>query len=166
MRTLWKRGRGKLGALQPLLGEWVAQAESPMGSVCCTRRFTSILQGSYVELNAHWDFGEDPARPSKGKKTSAKSAKQRTYEERALIGVDDKGRLCFWSFTSDGKQTEGVLADVTDLDVEAFGFETQTPTGRARMAYWPNDDGGFMWVVESRTTESWKRFVEHRYVRA
>ena len=28
----WKKGRGKLGVLDPLLGTWHAQVETPMGS--------------------------------------------------------------------------------------------------------------------------------------
>jgi hypothetical protein len=46
---------------------------------------------------------------------------------------------------------------------EAVGFEAEMPAGRARMAYWPATDGGFHWVVESRTKKGWNRFAEHRY---
>ena len=49
-----KRGRGKLGALAPLIGNWEAQAETPMGTVRCTRSFTPILGGAYVQLTARW----------------------------------------------------------------------------------------------------------------
>lgn len=70
----------------------------------------------------------------------------------------------FWSFTSDGKRSQGTLADVTDLHEEAVGFEAQLPTGTARMACWPDDEGmGFHWVVESKTKKGWNRFVEHHY---
>jgi hypothetical protein len=31
------------------------------------------------------------------------------------------------------------------------------------MAYWPDEDGGFVWVVESKNAKGWSRFVEHRY---
>ncbi len=39
MNTAWKSGRGALGPLQPLLGSWIAHADSPMGPVACTRTF-------------------------------------------------------------------------------------------------------------------------------
>jgi len=55
------------------------------------------------------------------------------------------------------------VADVTDLHPEAVGFEAQMPAGLARMAYWPEEDGGFVWVVESKNAKGWRRFVEHRY---
>ena len=50
----WKKGRGKLGALDPLLGSWQAEAESPMGPVRCTRTFSHILGGHRVLLEARW----------------------------------------------------------------------------------------------------------------
>ena len=50
----WKKGRGKLGILDPLLGNWEAKAESPMGKVKCTRKFEKILGGNYIQLNAKW----------------------------------------------------------------------------------------------------------------
>jgi hypothetical protein len=37
MGKTWKKGRGKLGFLQPLLGRWTAEAKSEMGPVRCTR---------------------------------------------------------------------------------------------------------------------------------
>ena len=82
--------------------------------------------------------------------------------ELAIIGVGDGGAVCFWSFTSDGKRSQGTAADVTDLHPEAVGFEADMPAGRARMAYWPHDDG-FKWVVESKTKSGWNRFTEHTY---
>ncbi len=81
----------------------------------------------------------------------------------ALIGAGDEGKVCFWSFTSDGKRSQGTIADVTDLHAEAVGFEAQMPAGFARMAYWPDEEGGFFWVVESKTKKGWKRFVKHQY---
>lgn len=149
MPKLWKKGRGKLGPLQPLLGDWVAEADSDMGPVRCTRSFTSILDRKFIELQAQWEIG----RVGEG----------RRYEERALLGVGDDRQVRFWSYTSDGKRSEGWLADVSDLHPEAVGFEADMPAGRARMAYWPEADGGFTWVVESRTVKGWRRFVEHRY---
>ena len=31
MAKLWKKGRGKLGPLAPLLGSWIAESDTPMG---------------------------------------------------------------------------------------------------------------------------------------
>jgi hypothetical protein len=145
---LWKKGRGKLGFLQPLLGRWAAEAETPMGPVRCTRAFEPVLHGAYVRLEARWLFG---------------GAAGKAYEETALIGAGDGGAVCFWSFTSDGKRSQGTAADVTDLHPEAVGFEAQMPAGFARMAYWPDGDGGFFWAVESKTKKGWQRFTEHHY---
>jgi hypothetical protein len=72
----------------------------------------------------------------------------------------------FWSFTSDGKSSRGRLADATDLHAKAIGFEAQMPAGLARMVYWPHEEGGVRWVVESKTKKGWNRFVEHHYRRA
>lgn len=84
----WKKGRGKLGILQPLLGTWKAETDSPTGKLTCTRIFTTILAGKYIELRVKWDFGE------------------MVYEELAIFGCKD-AQLTFQSFTSDGKQSEG-----------------------------------------------------------
>jgi hypothetical protein len=146
---LWKKGRGKLGPFLPLYGTWTAEANSPMGPIRCRRVLEPILGGAYLRLYALWEFG--PAGSNRG------------YEELAVIGVGDDGQICFWSFTSDGKRSQGVLADVTDLHPEAVGFEAEMPAGRARMAYWPEEGGGFRWVVESKTKKGWRRFVEHCY---
>jgi hypothetical protein len=146
MARSWKKGRGKLGFLQPLLGRWTAEAETPMGTVRCSRVFEPILGGSYVQLTARWEFGPD-----------------KVFTEIALIGTGGEGPVCFWSFTSDGKRSQGTLADVTDLHAEAIGFEAQMPAGLARMAYWPDEDGGFVWVVEAKNKKGWKRFTEHHY---
>jgi hypothetical protein len=143
----WKKGRGKLGVLAPLFGTWKATAKSPIGTVRCTRSFVSILGGAYVQLTAQWKF-------AKG-----------TYREQAIFGVDD-GKLSFWSFTSDGKRSQGTLADVSDIHPQAIGFEAKMPAGLARMAYWPHDDGGFSWAVEARTQKGWKRFTQHHYLPA
>jgi hypothetical protein len=159
---LWKKGRGKLGFLHPLLGCWTATAESPMGPLRCTRTFEEVLGGSYIQLKAKWQFGPSAAKPSA---EAAKIAAKGPYEEIALLGAGDEGKVCFWSFTSDGKGSHGTVADVTDLHHEAIGFEAQMPAGYARMAYWPEEDG-FVWVVESRTQKGWRRFTEHHYRRA
>ena len=143
----WKKGRVKLGPLDPLLGVWVAEADTERGPLVCTRSLERVLAGKYVQLRVVWTFPGS------------------VYEELALIGVDAKDKqVRFWSFTSDGKHSEGVLADVSDLHPQAVGFEAQMDAGLARQAYWPADEAaGFVWVVESRTKKGWKRFVEHRY---
>jgi hypothetical protein len=140
----WKKGRGKLGPLQPLIGSWEAETDSPMGKLKCTRVFRPIAGAQYVELIAVWDFG-------KGK-----------YEEHAIYGMKDK-TLSFWSFTSDGKRSEGALADGTDVHPEAICFEAQMPAGIARMVYWPAEDGGVNWAVESKNKKGWHRFTKHCY---
>jgi hypothetical protein len=144
----WKSGRGKLGFLAPLLGEWSASAETPMGPVKCTRVFEPVLGGNYIRLTAKWYFGKG------------------VYEEVAMIGVKADGNVGFWSFVSDGKNSNGVVADVTDIHPEAIGFEAQMPAGLARMAYWPDDADGFHWSVEAKNKKGWKRFTEHHYKRA
>ncbi len=148
MAKLWKKGRGKLGAFAPLLGSWYAEADSPRGPIRCRRALASILGENAIRLDVRWEFGTGEA--------------QRVYEELAIIGVGDDGAVGFWSFTSDGKRSQGRCADVTDLHAEAIGFEADMPAGRARMAYWPSE-GGFHWVVESKTKKGWSRFVEHVY---
>jgi hypothetical protein len=154
MKKHWKKGRGKLGFLQPLLGNWAAETDSPMGPLRCTRTFATALGGAYIRLEARWLFGE-------AAKAGSSSG---GYQELALIGVGSDGNVCFWSFTSDGKNSHGSVADVTDLHPEAIGFEAQMPAGLARMAYWPDEDGtGFYWVVESKSKKGWRRFTQHHY---
>jgi hypothetical protein len=140
----WKKGRGTLGALAPLLGTWEASAESPMGPVKCTRVFTPVLGGKYIQLQATWRFGKGD------------------YEEIALFGVDN-GVLTFWSFTSDGKRSQGALAAAPDIHPEGICFEAQMPAGLARQIYWPNAHVGMNWAVESRNKKGWHRFTEHHY---
>lgn len=145
--TVRKKGRGKLGILSPLLGRWTASAETPMGKVRCTRAFTPVLGGSYVQLDARWEFS------------------QGAYEELAVYGSGEGGVVAFWSFTSDGKSSHGSLADGSDVHPEAICFEAQMPAGLARMIYWPHQGGGLGWAVESKTKKGWKRFTEHHYLR-
>ena len=123
----------------------------------CTRTFEPVLGKSYVRLNAFWQFGAAASKPPDGAAPPGGG-----YEEIALIWTGGGGQVCFWSFTSAGKRSQGAVADVTDLHPEAVGFEAQMPAGLARMAYWPDGDG-FVWVVESKTKKGWRRFVEHRY---
>lgn len=139
----WKKGRGKLGIFSPLLGEWYAEAESPMGKIKCTRKFTQVLGSNYIQLDAEWNFGKG------------------SYVEHAVYGIKD-GEICFWSFTSDGKNSTGKLSDGTDIHPEAICFEAQMPAGIARMVYWPAEQGAD-WAVESKTKKGWNRFTIHHY---
>jgi hypothetical protein len=143
-KSTWKKGRGKLGPLQPLLGNWQAETDSPMGKLKCTRTFKLILGDKYIELYARWQFGKG------------------AYEETAIYGVNDD-TLSFWSFTSDGKKSQGYLADGTDVHPDAVCFEANMPAGLARMIYWPAEDGGFHWAVESKVKKGWNRFTMHHY---
>jgi hypothetical protein len=146
-KTLWKKGPGKLGALHPLIGAWRAESDSPMGRLVCTRTFTPMPGGKFVELRAEWKFAAF------------------TYVELAVYGIRD-GKLGFWSFTSDGKRSEGYVGNGKDLHPEAVCFEAKMPAGLARMVYWPDGEGGVHWAVESKTQKGWHRFTEHHYHRA
>ena len=143
-KNLWKKGAGKLGVLKPLLGSWQANAETPMGKVSCSRTFIPVLNGKYIQLTARWEF-------VKG-----------VYEEIAIFGIKND-KLSFWSFTSDGKRSEGTIADGSDVNPQSIAFEAKMPAGIARMIYWPNTKGGFNWAVESKNKKGWKRFTEHSY---
>lgn len=141
----WTKGRGRLGFFTPVLGTWRAVDQSEMGPVTVTRTLEKVLEGKYIQLTVHWEYASG------------------SYDEIALIGVNQEKEVCFWSFTSDGKQSEGKLADVSDLHPQAFGFEAQMPAGLARMAYWPDEEQGFHWAVEAHTKKGWNRMVEHHY---
>jgi hypothetical protein len=141
---LWKKRPGKLGVFAPLLGTWRAESNSPMGKVICTRIFSPVLNAKYIRLNASWRFART------------------TYEELALFGVRE-GKVSFWSFTSDGKRSVGAIADGSDIHLEALCFEAEMSAGLARMIFWPDEDGGFHWAVESKTRKGWNRFTEHHY---
>jgi len=146
MPTKWKKGRGKLGVLEPLIGEWIAEAITPRGPVRCRRTLVKTLGATRIEMRVRWELGKGQA-----------------YEELAILGVGDGQAVSFWSFTSDGKRSQGVIADVSDVHPEAVGFEAEMPAGRARMVYWPDDHAGFHWAVESKTKKGWNRFTEHHY---
>lgn len=143
----WRRGRGRLGVLAPLLGAWVAEGESEAGPYRCERRFARALHGTYIELRAEWRL---PGR---------------TYDEVALHGHDRDGMLRFWSFTSDGRQATGVRVEPDDLSHAGIAFEADLPAGRVRFAYMAPPDGDLLYTVESWTAQGWNRFVEHRYTR-
>lgn len=142
--NIWKKGRGKLGILEPLLGSWEAVADSPMGKVKCVRTFEKTLGGNYIQLSAKWEFG--------GK----------AYEEIALYGSENK-EIFFRSFTSDGKNSYGKIQDGSAIHPDAICFEAEMPAGIARMIYWPDPHEGFRWAVESKTKKGWNRFTEHHY---
>ena len=122
-----------------------------MGPVSCKRVFERVLSDKYVQLTATWNFGV--------------GEKAQTYTEHAMFGHFD-GKIHFWSFTNDGKRSEGEIAPATDLHQDAFAFEAEMPAGRARMAYWPADDGGMHWVAEAQTKKGWSRMASHHYHRA
>lgn len=142
---IWKKGRGRLGVFAPLVGTWTVHADTEMGPVQVTRTFSKTLGDKYIQLHADWVF------------------KKSSYSELALFGVDKSKTLTFWSFTSDGKQSSGQLADATDIHPLALGFEAHMDAGLARQVYWPDDHEGFHWVVESKTKKGWNRFVTHHY---
>lgn len=142
----WKKGRGNLGIFQPLLGDWITNRGSKdRTNPECTRKLKKTLDGKYIQLDVIWFLGKDH------------------YEDHTLIGLNADKEVCFWSFTSDGKNSTGTLADVTDLHPQAIGFEAQMPSGFARQAYWPDDEEGFHWVVESKTKKGWNRFVHQHF---
>jgi hypothetical protein len=121
-----------------------------MGPVRCVRRFERVLGDSYIRLEAEWHFG--------------KAGAAKAYRELAIIGAGDGGVVSIWSFTSDGKRSQGQVADVSEIHPDAIGFEAQMPAGLARMAYWPDEDGqGFYWAVEAKVKKGWKRFTSHHY---
>lgn len=142
----WKKGRGKLGVLEPVIGSWKAAGDSPIGAVECLRTFSRDLGKDYVLLQAEWRLPDG-----------------KVYKELAVYGTDDSGGVVFWSFTSDGKRSQGTLSDGKDVHPEAIAFEAQMPAGVARMIYWPDGDAGMSWAVESKTKKGWKRFTHHHY---
>jgi hypothetical protein len=142
----WKKGRGALGPFKPLLGSWRTQSGT---GPRCLRTFTELWGSNYVRLDARWEMGPGKA-----------------YEEIALFGKDRSGALAFWSFTSDGKQAQGGPTDASDVHPEAIAFAAEMPAGTARFVYWPADDEGFLFAVESKTKSGWNRFVRHHYLPA
>jgi hypothetical protein len=146
--TQWTRGRGALGALKPLLGSWLSEdaGAGAASGMRCVRTFQAFGPG-FVRLDATWRLG------ARG-----------DYLEVAFFGKDPQGGLAFWSFTSDGKRSEGVLCEASDIHPMALAFEADMPAGRARMLYWPADSGsGFNFAVESKVKKGWNRFLHHRY---
>jgi hypothetical protein len=145
----WKKGRGALGALKPLLGQWVNEPSgraAGASAVKCTRAFTGFGEKA-VQLDARWAMG-----------------KGREYREIAFFHAGPGGKLTFSSFTNDGKSSSGTQCDARDIHPQAIGFEAKMPAGSARMIYWPSDDGdGFNFAVEAKTKKGWRRFFLHTY---
>lgn len=148
MATVWKKGRGKMGPMAPLLGRWQAKADSPMGPVSCIRDYRKFGDG-YVRLEAEWQFGA--------------KAGDKAYREVCLFGPDKDGVLTYWSYTNDGKKSSGRLSEAPDIHKLAVCFEAQMDAGLARQVFWPADDGGMHWIVEARTKKGWSRMAEHHY---
>lgn len=149
----WKKGRGLLGPMQPLLGDWrtgQAEGSTPASTMACRRSFTPFGKG-WIRLEARWEMGAD-----------------RTYCETAFFGPGEDGALACFSFTNDGKRSLGRLADGSDIHPDALAFEAAMPAGLARMVYWPREDTapGFLFAVESRTKKGWNRFLRQEFGRA
>lgn len=145
MTIAWKPGRGKMGFMTPLLGTWRTEiAETPLGRVICLRTYEKTLDGKFIQLTADWDIGD-------GKKH---------YREIAIYGLTRDKVPAFWSFTTDGGTSHGVLADVRDMHPEAKGFEAEMPAGLARFGFWP-ENGGFVWAAEAQTKKGWREIVRH-----
>ena len=113
----------------------------------CTRSFTPFGKG-WIRLDARWEMGE-----------------RGDYIEVAMFGPTADGTLGFFSFTNDGKRSDGRLADGSDVHAEAVAFEAEMPAGLARMIYWPLEDGasGFQFAVESRGKKGWNRFLRQTF---
>ena len=149
----WKKGRGLLGPLQPLIGDWrtlAAEGQTAAANMACTRRFTPFGKG-WIRLDAVWQVGPG-----------------REYVETAFFGPGEDGVLGFFSFTNDGKRASGRLADGSDVHPGAIAFEAQMPAGLARFLYWPLEDGGpgFLFAVENKTKKGWNRFLRQHFVPA
>lgn len=83
----WKKGWGKLGFLQLLLGIWcVEDLKMKMGFVVCMCIFEMIFDGKFICLIVDWDIGEGV----------------KSYQEVVYYGVDCDRVVLFWSFMFDG----------------------------------------------------------------
>ena len=138
-------GTSPLSVLDPVIGAWVAEGDTATGTYRCERRFDRVLHSSHVQCVVTWIL---PGRD---------------HEELAVFGADPAGTLRMWSFTSDGRQSTGRLADAADLPGANVAFEAEMPSGLARFAFWP-EPGGLRFVVEAQAGGGWTRFLEHAYV--
>lgn len=139
-------GRGLLGPMKPLLGDWSSSGEHNGVPVTVRRQYEPWGKG-WVRLTATWSMPE------------------KSYVETAFYGATADGRLGFYSFTNDGKRSEGHLADGTDVHDHAVAFVARFPAGTGRMIAWPRNDGrpGFDFAVESQTKKGWNRFLLQRF---
>ncbi|MGC4041692.1 MAG: hypothetical protein QM710_13130 [Flavobacterium sp.] len=143
----WKKGRGKLGFFDPLIGKWICNKGSKdRMNPECIRTFSYGIGNSYIIEDVIWNLGN------------------KSYEDHTIIGLDNSKAITFWSFTSDGKNSSGKFADVTDAHELAIGFEAAMPAGIARQVFWPDEKEGFHWVVESKNKKGWNRFLHQHYV--
>lgn len=162
----WKKGRGKLGPLAPLLGSWVAAIDKPM-PMNCTRTYAPFGE-KYVRLDADWKFGgaNDMEKLSEAQRKAMQAYAGKGYKEVCFFGPDADGVLTFWSYTSDGKKSQGKLADATDVHPQAVCFEAQMDAGLSRQVFWPDKEAGMLWAVEARNKKGWSRFSLHHYRQA
>lgn len=143
----WKKGRSKLGIFQPIIGSWITNAGSnDPTKPPCNRVLKFDLGNKYIIQDVVWHLGD------------------KNYMDHTVIGLSSDKRITCWSFTSDGKNSTGKLADVSDIHPLAIGFESQMPAGLARQAFYPDEKEGFHWVVEAMNKKGWKRFLEQHYV--
>ena len=105
----WKKGRGKLGVFNPLMGNWQAEAESEMGPVKCKREFKRVLSGKYIQLAANWEYPNG------------------SYDELAMIGINRDKEI--WLFgISRGKSIYGgdlIRQNVDSLRDQGKGVGTK-----------------------------------------
>ena len=144
-KKLWKKGRGKLGALDPLLGAWETRADSPQGPIRCVRTFSSILGGSYVRLAARWELPGS------------------VYEEHSVYGAPAGAPLGFWSFTSDGQALRGDGRGLHRSASRGGGLRGADAGGARAPGLLAR--GGRRDRLRGRVAEpkGWSRFVHHHY---
>lgn len=142
----FKFGRGLLGPMKPLLGDWRFSGTYNGLPIGVTRLYEPWGKG-WVRLTATWDLPD------------------RTYVETAFYGATADGGLGFYSFTNDGKRSEGRLVDGADVHAQAVAFVARFPAGTGRMITWPRDDGapGFDFAVENQVKSGWNRFLLQRF---
>lgn len=143
----WKKGRGKLGVFEPLIRSWICNKGSKdRTNPQCIRTYKYGLSDNYIIADITWFLGD------------------KNYTDHTIIGLDENKIITFWSFTSDGKNSTGKFCDVGDVHELAFGFEANMPAGIARQVFWPNEENGFNWAVESKTKKGWNRFVTQKFI--
>ena len=139
-------GPDPLQLLDPLIGEWIAEGESPTGPYLCRRRFSRILGGRHVQLDTHWEYVSSE------------------YDELTIFGPDEVHGLQYWSFSSNGEQTAGHLISAGGPPEQAVVFDSLAPVSRLRYSYWLIGASGVVaFVVESKSRAGWTRLLEHHY---